>query len=350
MGPEGLTLYGYRIVDRLGYDPGSLGWRAIRLSDDRMVAITLILGDNTDDSASLARFDEEWDTLASLNHPCIVRVLEHGETVLGEPWFVTEYTAGVPIYEFVNRLTCAAFADCEDLSPNPHALDGVASGEIRHGFFQRLFRHRTVTRRGAFPLREVLELFVKACDAVGAAHRMGVIHGDLQPSNIIVDDQGTPFVLEFGMAKLFTVQGADDMPVVAALAWAAPEQDGGRPDRIDARTDVYTLGVVFFSLLTGSFPYQRGWPVGETFDQIRSEGLIWYRSPMTLARYYATASSDEDLQSVILKALQYSRHHRYRTAKELGDDLARYLRGERPLARADRGRRSPKKSKPRDNA
>src|SRR5205085_9469111 len=113
------------------------------------------------------------------------------------------------------------------------------------------------------PVDEVLRLFVKICDAVNIAHLRGVIHRDLKPANITVDPDGQPHVLDFGLAKVTqdTTKGSSAAVMtltgqfVGSLPWASPQQAEGRSDLIDVRTDVYSLGVILYQLLTGHFPY-----------------------------------------------------------------------------------------------
>ena len=109
------------------------------------------------------------------------------------------------------------------------------------------------------PLEEALKLFGTVCDAVNYAHQKGVIHRDLKPSNILVDVDGTPKVLDFGLAKQFAspVESLVSVTgqVVGTLPYMSPEQARGNPDEIDIRTDIYALGVILYELLTGHYPY-----------------------------------------------------------------------------------------------
>src|SRR5262249_23344661 len=113
----------------------------------------------------------------------------------------------------------------------------------------------------SLPVDAMLKLFVEICDAVNAAHLRGVTHRDLKPSNILVDTNNRPSILDFGLAKTASPM-ADGPPVFTitgqfggSVPWASPEQAAGESDRIDLRTDVYSLGVIFYQLLTGRFPY-----------------------------------------------------------------------------------------------
>ncbi len=324
------ALPGYRITRELPEGGQARVWQAIRLSDRRKVAIKLIHKERVSDPAARARFKQEYETLARLDHPNIVRILEHGETSSGELWHVTEYIAGVPINEFVDRLDRAGLAQEAQVTLESGRGDG---SQRRRGLLRR-FRRRRLQPATAFPVRQVLGIFVKICDAVEAAHQAGVVHRDLKPSNILVDDHARPVVLDFGLAKLPQAQNADAVTMthdyLGSPAWSAPEQVEGRPSLIDPRTDVYALGVVLYNLLTGTFPYDVDQPIAQVFDAIRHADPIPPRNHATFI--------PEDLQAIILKTLQKSRDARYPTAGALGDDLQRYLVGKRPLARPERAR------------
>jgi len=268
--------------------------QAIRLADSRKVALKIIRSDRLADSRARARFAQEHETLARLEHPGIVRVLEHGELPSGEVWFAAEYVAGVALDRHVDGL---------DRQRRRQAGDMAAA---------------------AFPVDEALRLFVQVCEAVQAAHRAGVIHRDLKPSNILVDADGRPHILDFGVARPPTVSD----PALVTLtgeylgspAWSSPEQVEGQPAHVDTRTDVYSLGVVFYRVLTGTFPYEVDGPLSRVFDQIRQADPTPPRAHVTFI--------DDELQAILLKALAKEREGRYQSVSELREDLERYLAGQ----------------------
>ncbi len=169
-----------------------------------------------DTEAVLRRFRNERQILASLDHPNIARLLDGGTTEDGLPYFVMEYVEGVPIDEYCDR----------------QALD--------------------VTGR--------LQLFRQVCAAVSYAHRRAVIHRDLKPSNILVGSDGVPKLLDFGIAKLLQAGERRESPAtmleqrVMTPEYASPEQVRGEP--VTTASDVYSLGVVLYRLLTGRLPYR----------------------------------------------------------------------------------------------
>jgi len=176
----------------------------------------------------------------------------------------------------------------------------------------------------AHSIRNTLTLFAQICEAVNAAHVRGITHRDLKPGNIRVDENAAPRILDFGLAKIAGTP-SEDVAVtltgqfLGSLPWASPEQVEGNPDKIDLRTDVYSLGVVLFQMLTSKFPYEVIGPMREVMDR------VIHAQP---ARPRAIRKQiDDEVETIILKCLQKDRERRYQTAGELGRDVRRYLAG-----------------------
>jgi hypothetical protein len=191
---------------------------------------------------------------------------------------------------------------------------------------------------GQLPIRESLRLFAKICDAVNAAHLKGVIHRDLKPANIRIDKHGEPIVVDFGLAKLaipeLDAEGSGKLmsmtgQFIGSLPWASPEQAEGSPSNIDVRTDVYSLGVILYQLLTNRFPYEVLGNMRDVLDNIvRAEPA----RPSTIRR-----KINDEVETIVLKSLSKQRERRYQSAGELGRDVQRFLEGQPIEAKRDSG-------------
>lgn len=272
-------LPGYEIIRELHRGGQGIVFLAIQKSMQREVAIKVMKEGPFADATDRARFDREVHILAKLKHPNIVTIHDSGR-IAGCDYFVMDYVAGMSLDEFV-----------EQTKPS---------------------------------LRALLELFRCICETVEVAHVRNIIHRDLKPGNIRVDTEGRPRILDFGLAKVVGAPRASNATeqgmFVGSIPWASPEQARGELETLDPRTDVYSLGVILYQLLTGRFPYNVVGPPHEVLDRIRHE---FPRDPRHLRKVL-----DRDLATIILKCLSKERAQRYASAGTLASDLARYLRGE----------------------
>ncbi len=259
-------------------------YRARQRGTARIVALKRLLNGALATDAMRRRFEREIDAAASLQHPNIVTVY-HVERVGDQPLLAMEWVEGVPLDQW--------------------AMDGG---------------------RGLRPIDDILTLFVKVCDAVHYAHQHGVIHRDLKPRNVLVNADGTPHLLDFGLAKLTdrtspsaaTLTEADEF--VGTPAYAAPEQVSIGAAGVDVRTDLYAVGVMLYQALTGSLPYELGQTLAELVEAIQ------HREP---ARPSARRPGlGRDLDAILLKALAKDPARRYQSVDALADDLRRYQAGE----------------------
>ena len=307
----------YRLVKLLG--EGGMGevWLAEQSEPiHRAVAVKLIKA-GMDTKTVIARFESERQALALMDHPNIARVFDGGSTPEGRPYFVMEFVPGIAINRYCDK----------------HALT----------------------------LRQRLELFMEVCDGVQHAHQKAIIHRDLKPSNILVherDDKSVPKIIDFGLAKaianterlsdqtMLTQVGA----VVGTPEYMSPEQIDFSEGGVDTRTDVYSLGVILYVLLTGVLPFETETLHGSSpqaivqklrevdppkpSTRIRSLGDV----SKTLAehrkiepRAFASRLSGE-LDWITMKALEKERSRRYGSVSELSADIQRYLKNEPVLA------------------
>ena len=226
--PPPASLPGYEIIEELQRGGQGVVFRAVQTGTKRQVAIKVMREGSLAGRHDRARFEREVEILGQLNHPNIVTIHDTG-SVAGSTYFVMDHIAGKPLDEHV--------------------------ADLRLG------------------VTDTMRLFAKVCDAVNAAHLRGIIHRDLKPSNIRVAPDGEPRVLDFGLAKVSdtdvrTATMTATGQFVGSLPWASPEQTDGESVDIDVRTDVYSLGVILYQLLTERFPYPVVGGVREVMDNI----------------------------------------------------------------------------------
>jgi len=296
----GRQIGSYRLLDEIGHGGMGTVYRAARADDSfqKTVALKLVRGAPSDFVQQ--RFRRERQILAKLQHPNIATVLDGGTTTEGQPYLVMEYVEGEPIDRY-----CAA----RDL-----------------------------------PVRRRLEMFREVCGAVHYAHQNLVVHRDLKPANILVTQDGTPKLLDFGIAKLLAAGLEPEMAPTATLLpmmtpeYASPEQVRG--GAVTTGSDVYSLGVVLYELLTGRRPYVvRTDSLEEIVRAVcGTEPLspsTAVRSPTTTRPAVTASDLKGDLDTIVLKALRKEPARRYLSAQELSEDLRRHLVGLPVMARAD---------------
>ena len=299
---EGLILgrhvAAYKIVRRLG--AGGMGAVYLASRDDdqfrKQVAIKMIRPELLDETTR-RRFHNERQTLAALEHPNIVKLVDGGTTEDGWPYLIMDYVEGQPIDRYVKE---------RDL-----------------------------------PVPERLELFRTLCGAVHYAHQNLVVHRDLKPANVLVTPQGVPKLLDFGIAKLLQPSLAQAPPGLTRTnmqpmtpEYASPEQILGQP--ITTATDIYSLGVLLYMLLTGVHPYQAPSQSYHELEVSIVEGAP--RKPSAALQSVAPAAARQlrgDLDTIVLTAMRKEPERRYRSAEHLAEDVRRYLQHEPLAARPD---------------
>jgi serine/threonine protein kinase/Flp pilus assembly protein TadD len=312
--PEETQIGPYKLLEQIGEG----GFGCVYLAEQtqpvkRQVALK-ILKPGMDSRQIVARFEAERQALALMDHPHIARIIDGGTTAQGRPYFVMELVRGLPITQY-----------CDE--------------------------HRLT-------IRQRLELFIQVCQAVQHAHQKGIIHRDIKPSNVLVanhDEPPVPKVIDFGVAKAMN-QTLTDKSIYTQFAqligtplYMSPEQAQLSGLDIDTRSDVYSLGVLLYELLTGTTPFE--------LDVVREKGLDELRrmiredDPAQPSQRISTLNADAgstisekrsldprklkrnlsgELDWIVMRALQKDRNRRYQSANELAEESQRYL-DDRPV-------------------
>lgn len=310
-------LPGYELLGELHRGGQGVVFRGVQKSTRRCVAIKVMREGPFAGVADRARFEREAQILGQLNHPNIVAIHDCG-VAAGCQYFVMDLIEGRPLDQWIMD---HGFRDANLNTPGQ-----AGPRQARISKSRRRDHHRDSG------IEAILRLFATVCDAVHAAHLRGVIHRDLKPGNIRVDPTGQPHVLDFGLAKVTDgSDGAASLTLsgqfMGSLPWASPEQAAGDSARLDLRTDVYSLGVILFQILTGRFPYDVAASMRDVLERIiRAEPV----RPGALCR-----AVDDELDTIVLKCLSKEPERRYQSAGELANDLRRYLAGEPIEAKRD---------------
>jgi serine/threonine-protein kinase len=308
----------YRLVRRIGEGGMGTVWLAERADDQYRKQVALKILRAGGDASLVSRFRTERQLLADLDHPNIARLFDGGETEDGRPWLAMEYVEGLPITDYCDR----------------HGLDIEAR----------------------------LRLFLDCCRAVQHAHRRLIIHRDVKPSNILVDERGTPYLLDFGIAKLLqagelqhTIAVTQDAARIMTPGHASPEQVRG--ETVTTATDIYSLGILLYQLLSGHFPYPLERSTAAELERAICEQEPAKPSSRVTAEQPAAQGETEDaadvgrargttvgrlrrelsgdLDNIVMMALRKEPDRRYESVSALMADVRAYLTSRPVSARAD---------------
>ncbi|HOW71067.1 MAG TPA: serine/threonine-protein kinase [Phycisphaerae bacterium] len=303
----------YKLLQQIGDGGMGVVYMAEQTEPVQRRVALKIIKPGMDSRQVMARFDAERHALALMDHPNIARVLDAGTTQSGRPYFVMELVKGIPI---------TRYCDEHHLTP-----------------------------------RERLELFVPVCHAVQHAHQKGIIHRDIKPTNVLVaeyDDRPVPKIIDFGVAKAINQQLTERTvftqlgQVVGTIEYMSPEQAKLNELDVDTRSDIYSLGVLLYELLTGETPFDRQRLRTAAFDEmlriIREEEPPKPSLRLSASQSLASVASNRqtelrklstlvhgELDWIVMKALEKERNRRYETANALAADVAHYLADE-PVA------------------
>jgi serine/threonine protein kinase len=312
----GAVIGPYKLLQQIGEG----GFGVVFLAEQerpvkRRVALKIIKP-GMDTREVIARFEAERQALAMMDHPCIAKVYDAGATENGRPYFVMELVQGVPITEYCDE--CNLTTD------------------------------------------ERLELFVTVCQAVQHAHQKGVIHRDIKPTNVLVaiqDGKPSPKIIDFGVAKAINQQLTERTlmtafaQIIGTPLYMSPEQAELSPLGVDTRSDIYSLGVLLYELLTGTTPFDKDRLHAANYDDLRR--IIREEEPprpstriSTLAANLASTVAEHrrtdprrliqsihgELDWIVMKCLEKDRSRRYESAGNLLQDIERFLRDEPVLA------------------
>jgi eukaryotic-like serine/threonine-protein kinase len=308
----GTVIGAYKLLQQIGEGGMGVVFMAEQAEPIQRTVALKIIKPGMDTRQVIARFEAERQAVAMMDHPNIAKVLDAGTTDSGRPYFVMELVKGVPITKY-----------CDD-------------------------KH--------LPIRNRLELFIEVCQAVQHAHQKGIIHRDIKTNNVLVaeyDHHAVPKVIDFGVAKataqkltertMFTEFGQ----VIGTVEYMSPEQAKFNQLDIDTRTDIYSLGVLLYELLTGTTPFERNRLREAAFDEalriIREEEPPRPSTRFTTLPQQAASTIAEqrgshpqrlsmlvrrELDWIAMKCLEKDRNRRYETANGLAADIERYLADE----------------------
>jgi len=314
--PPGTLIGPYKLLEQIGEGGMGLVYMAEQQQPVRRLVALKIIKPGFDSKQTIARFEAERQALAMMDHPNIAKVHDAGTTETGRPYFVMELVRGIPLNEFCDQ--------------------------------KRLV------------VRERLQLFVQVCQAVQHAHQKGIIHRDLKPTNVLVamaDTVAFPKLLDFGIAKALGQSLTDNTlhtgysQLVGTPLYMSPEQAEMNVFGVDTRSDVYSLGVLLYELLTGTTPFDKEQLTKASFDEmrrmIREDDPLRPSARMSTLKAQALSTISQqrnidprrisatlrgELDWIVMKSLEKDRSRRYESASALATDIQRYLSDEPVLA------------------
>ena len=288
---------GFSLIEELGSGGQGVVYKAVQSGTERLVALKVLREGAFASKLDKRRFQNEVELVAKLNHPHIVSVYACGLD-LDRQYFAMEFIEGQPL----------------DVYLSTHTLE----------------------------TDEALGLFLQICDAISYAHQCGVIHRDLKPSNVLIDTSGKARIVDFGLAKPVASSDVDVRFAITRVGdfagtwyYASPEQIKGDSALVDVRSEVFTLGIILYELLTDAYPFETHDSSRESIARCILDATP--RTPRSIRR-----DLDKDIETFILRCLAKEPQRRYQSAAALGEDLRRYLAREAIEARREQADREVK--------
>ncbi|MCE9561260.1 MAG: SUMF1/EgtB/PvdO family nonheme iron enzyme [Planctomycetes bacterium] len=271
------TVPGYQLLGELGRGGMGVVYRARQIRLNRPTALKMLLGGQFSDTVAQVRFLVEAEVIAQIQHLNVVQVFEFGQAD-GQPFFALEFVDG-----------------------------GTLGGKLQSV--------------GRFAPRAAAVMVAKLADGIAAAHAKGIVHRDMKPANVLIDEHGEPKVTDFGLAKVGTSDMTASGAIMGTPSYMSPEQAAGKTKDVGTTTDIYALGVILYELLAGKVPF-KGDSIMETIQHVISREPVRPRAILS--------SIPRDLETICLKCLEKDSKKRYATAEALAADLRAYLDG-RPI-------------------
>ena len=283
----------FRLVREIGRGGMGVVYEGVQVSLGRRVALKVLPASIAIQETQIARFKNEAQAAAQIDHPNIVPVFAIGQE-RGIHYFAMQLIGGQSLGQLLEELR-------QDAKRGDHTAKSL--GHVQN-----------VARVGA-----------QVAAALHAAHEIGVVHRDVKPSNLLLDEKGKAWITDFGVARCRTAGGLTETgQAVGTMAYMSPEQAGGNPALVDQRTDIFSLGVTLYELATLRHPGEAAHDAATTFAIEQSH---WRRPRLW------NPAIPADFENIVQKAIAEEREDRYSTARELAEDLERFLRGEPILAR-----------------